>query len=971
MSDFLKQLSESLYTGFIDLNRPSKPNFVPQILVNNKTEGKKVLTTIENELLLCDNFWFSVAFVTTSGVASLINTLKLIEEKGKFGKILVSQYLNFTQPEALARLIQLRNIEVKIAVEGDFHAKGYLFRNGLYYNLIVGSSNLTANALSVNKELNLKISATPDSFIINSALKEFSYEFEKAVPVDLDFIKNYKKEYDNQIHINKQYKDLLKEYLPTKVQPNTMQVDALRNIDALRKEGKDKALLISATGTGKTYLSAFDVKAYKPKRFLFVVHRSNILKAAIKTYKDVFGSSKTYGIYSGSNKELDSDFIFSTIQTLSMQQNLEQFNPEQFEYIVIDETHRAGAETYQRVIKYFKPKFLLGMTATPERTDGLDIFKLFNYNIAYEIRLHKALEMQIVSPFHYYGVTDILVDGERAIEAKDFNKLASKDRVNHIIEKASFYGTDSGVLRGLVFCSSIEECKELSNAFNQSGFKTVALSGDNSEQERTIAINLLESEEIDEKLDYIFTYDIFNEGIDIPKVNQIILLRPTQSAIVFVQQIGRGIRKIDSKEYLTVIDFIGNYKNNYLVPIALYGDNSYNKDTLRKLISSKSSFIPGSSTINFDEIAKAKIFESINTANMQQKKDLIKDYRLLKYELGRIPMMIDFEKQGSRDPQLYVNSAKSYFNFVAEQEVAYQNKISQKERKLLELFSSEINNAKRIEESIILSKLLSERAVSKTEVLEVLFQEFGIRSNNDSINSAIQNLNFGFITENKNNKLVPVKDIYGFELITTSNKQINLTKQFQRFIDNKTFLSFLVDSIEYALFKFKKINSLFKYNNGFHLYQKYSRKDVFRILNWPQNPVAQNVGGYMISPDKTNCPIFVTYHKRDDISDTTKYDDGFESNSEFKWMSKSNRNLNSPDVKAILNTQSPLRLPLFIKKDDGEGTDFYYMGELKVMEGQYSETKMISDKKASVVKINFSISPSVDDNMYQYLTETI
>ena len=970
MSDFLKQLSESLYTGFIDLSRPSKPNFVPQILVNNKEEGKKVLTTIENELLVCDNFWFSVAFVTTSGVASLINTLKLIEEKGKFGKILVSKYLNFTQPEALARLIQIRNIEVKIAVVGDFHSKGYLFRNGLYYNLIVGSSNLTANALSVNKELNLKITATPDSSIINSALKEFSDEFEKAVPVDLDFINNYKKEYKNQQVINNQYKELLKEHLPTRVHPNKMQIDALRNIDALRKEGKDKALLISATGTGKTYLSAFDVKAYQPKRFLFIVHRSNIIHAAIKTYKEVFGTTKTYGIYSGNNKELDNDYIFSTIQTLSIKQNLEQFNPELFEYIVIDETHRAGAETYQRVIKYFKPKFLLGMTATPERTDGLDIFKLFNYNIAYEIRLHKALEMQMVSPFHYYGVTDILVDGEKAIEAKDFNKLASKDRVNHIIEKITFYGTDNGVLRGLVFCSSVEECKELSKAFNQLGYKTVALSGENNEEERVMAINRLESEDINEKLDYIFTYDIFNEGIDIPKVNQVVLLRPTQSAIVFVQQLGRGIRKIDSKEYLTVIDFIGNYKNNYLVPIALYGDNSYNKDSLRKLISSKSCFIPGSSTINFDEITKGKIFESINTANMQQKKDLIKDYRLLKYELGRIPMMIDFEKYGSRDPQLFINSAKSYFNFVAEQEQAY-NKISQDEKKLLELFSTEINNAKRIEESLILSTLLTEGSISTNEIMEILFQEYGIQSSSASINSAIKNLNFGFITENKNKKLVPVKDIYGFELVTISNEQITLTKQFQKFTENKTFHTFLVDNIQYAIYKFKKINTSYKYNNGFHLYQKYSRKDVFRILNWPQNPVAQNVGGYMISPDKTNCPIFVTYHKSEDISDTTKYDDGFESNTEFKWMSKSNRNLNSPDVKAIINTRTPLRLPLFIKKDDGEGTDFYYMGELKVIDGQFSETKMMGDKKASVVKINFSIYPSVDDNMYQYLTETI
>ncbi len=968
MNDFLKQLSDSLYTGFIDIHSPSTPKLVPQILVNNKEEGKKVLTTIENELLVCDNFWFSVAFVTTSGVASLINTLKLIEEKGKFGKILVSQYLNFTQPEALARLIQIRNIELKIAVEGDFHSKGYLFRRGLHYNLIIGSSNLTANALSVNKELNLKISATPDSAIINSALKEFRDEFEKAVPVDEEFIANYRKEFNNQLSINNQYRELLKQKMPSKVQPNKMQVDALRNIAALRKEGKDKALLISATGTGKTYLSAFDVKAYQPKRFLFIVHRFNIIRAAISTYEEVFGNSKTIGIYSGSNKEFDKDFVFSTIQTLSIQNNLEQFSPDQFDYIVIDETHRAGADTYQRVIKYFKPKFLLGMTATPERTDGLDVFKLFNYNIAYEIRLHKALEMQMVSPFHYYGVTDILVDGETAIEARDFNKLASHDRVHHIIEKTKFYGTDNGVLRGLVFCSSVDECKVLSQQFNKLGLKTVALAGEDSEEARDRAINLLESDNKEEKLDYIFTYDIFNEGIDIPKVNQVILLRPTQSAIVFVQQLGRGIRKIESKEYLTVIDFIGNYKNNYLVPIALYGDNSYNKDTLRKLISGKSSFIPGSSTINFDEITKGKIFESINTANMQQKKDLIKDFRLLKYELGRVPMMLDFEKHGSRDPQLYIKSAKSYYNFVAEQEPDYRNKINQTEKKLLELFSCEVNNAKRIEESLILSKLLSDGRFSKAQLQETILKEYNIQTSHETIESAINNLNFGFVTEKKDKKLIPVKDIYGFDLVNQTDDDIKISNQFLHLIENTTFHAFLLDSVNYSLYKFKRVNSTFKYNDGFHLYQKYSRKEVFRIMNWSRNPVAQNVGGYMVSSDNTNCPIFVTYHKADNISETTDYDDGFESKSEFKWMSKSKRTLYSPDVKAIINMQTPLRLPLFIKKDDGEGTDFYYMGELKLIEGKYHQTKMESKKKASVVEIHFSISPTVDDNMYQYLT---
>lgn len=970
MSDFFKQLTDSLYTGFIDINKPSDPYLVPQILVNNKEEAKKVLTTIENELLVCDNFWFSVAFVTTNGVASLINTLQIIEKKGCFGKILVSKYLNFTQPEALARLSQLKNIELKIAVEGDFHSKGYLFRKGLHYNLIVGSSNLTANALSRNKELNLKISATPDSAIINSALKEFSDEFGKAVTVDFDFIQEYKKEYSEQRKITNKYEELVKESLPKKLQPNQMQVDALRNIEKLRKDGENKALLISATGTGKTYLSAFDVKAFNPKRFLFIVHRFNIIESAIITYEKVFGNTITIGKFSGNEKEVEKDFIFTTIQTISLQKNLNKFKPDQFDYIVIDESHRAGAKSYQKVIKYFKPKFLLGMTATPERTDGLDIFKSFDYNIAYEIRLHKALEMEMVSPFHYYGIQDILVD-DKAVKIKDFKKLASKERIKHIIDKAKFYGTDDGILRGLVFCSSLPECKILSEEFNKLNYKTIALSGKNEDDERSEAIRRLESDIPEEKLDYIFTYDIFNEGIDIPKANQIILLRPTKSSIVFVQQLGRGLRKIDSKEYLTVLDFIGNYQNNYLVPIALYGDQTYNKNKLRQLINRRSATIPGTSTINFDEVTKSKIFESINKANLQQKRELLNDYKALKLRVKRIPMMMDFLMNDLRDPKLYIDYAKSYYNFVRDNETEYPIKINGLQKKLLELFSNEINNAIRIEETLILSKLITTEKISKIELINILFNDYNIQSNDSIIESAVNNLNFGFITERINKKLVPVKNIYNLKIINYINDTLEFSNEFKENLKNQEFSKYLIDTINYSLEKICKIHNLYPFISGFHLYQKYTRKDVFRILNWKVKPLEQNVGGYSISSDDKTCPIFVTYHKSNKIPDSTNYEDRFESKTELKWMTKSKRTLNSPDVRKILKTKNPMRLPLFIKKSDKEGIDYYYIGELKIIEDKTFQTRMSGKKNEAVVSINFNISPPVEDSLYNYIIEPI
>jgi len=421
-----------------------------------------------------------------------------------------------------------------------------------------------------------------------------------------------------------------------------MQIEALGNLKNLRVEGKNKALIISATGTGKTYLSAFDAKAFNPKKLLFVVHRLTITKDSLTTFRSVFGNDKTMGLYSGSKRDLDCDFVFSTIQTISKTNHLDNFSKDYFDYIIIDETHRSGAGSYLRLIEHFEPKFLLGMTATPERTDGNDIFQLFDHNIAYEIRLSRAMEEEMLSSFHYYGVTDLSIDNIEVDRKSDFRYLVSNERVERIIEQAKFYGSDNGITRGLIFCSRKNEAVELSELFNSKGFRTVALTGDSNEKERARAIEKLETDNLSEKLDYIFTVDIFNEGIDIPKINQIIMLRPTESAIIFIQQLGRGLRKLDGKGYLTVIDFIGNYENNYLIPIALYGDTSYNKDSLRKLITEGSRMIPGASTINFDEITKERIFQYIDSANMQLFADLKKDYNLLKFTLGRTPMMMDF-----------------------------------------------------------------------------------------------------------------------------------------------------------------------------------------------------------------------------------------------------------------------------------------------------------------------------------------
>lgn len=479
MIDAFKQdFKKSLDTGFVDRQIESEVIYRPKLLINKQIPKEKVLSTILQELNHCDEFNLSVAFVSTSGIAVLFNTLLELEKKGIKGKVLVSQYLNFTQPEALRKLLNFNNIELRIANKSKSHTKGYIFKTPNYCNVIIGSSNLTASALTVNKEWNLKVSGLHSSEIVNKVISEFESDFKEAKLVTKEYISEYEITY-NKAKVSTKLN--AEDAIPEIVEPNKMQIEALQNLEKLRKEKKSKALIISATGTGKTYLSAFDAKAFKPKKLLFVVHRLNIAKKALETFRRIFKDTKL-GLYSGNERDLGADYIFSTIQTISREDNLSKFEKNHFDYIIIDESHRSGANSYLRVIKYFEPKFLLGMTATPERTDGNDIFSLFDHNIAYEIRLNRAMEEGMLCQFHYFGITDLKVNNELLENTKDFNLLANDERVSRIIEKAKLYGTYNGITRGLVFCSRNNEAKLLAEKFNKKGFKSIALSGDNSER---------------------------------------------------------------------------------------------------------------------------------------------------------------------------------------------------------------------------------------------------------------------------------------------------------------------------------------------------------------------------------------------------------------------------------------------------------------------------------------------------------
>ncbi|WP_294406858.1 DEAD/DEAH box helicase [uncultured Clostridium sp.] len=948
--------------GLINSQENSNLALLPKLLVNDYSKGNKVLNELISELNKCNEFYISVAFITSSGIVPLIETLKSLEKKNIKGKILTTDYLNFSEPKALKKLLQFSNIELRLYSKENFHTKGYIFKFDDHYKMIVGSSNLTQTALTQNKEWNLKISSLEEGYLTENVLNEFNTLWNDAYKLTLEWIETYESIYNKQRQFTK--KTTVPSVSQYKLKPNKMQVAAIQNLNRLRANGKNKGLLISATGTGKTYLSAFEIREFNPNRTLFLVHREQIAKQALKSFKNVFGDTKTMGILSGSSKDTSKDFIFSTVQTLSKDDVLNSFDKNTFDYIVIDEVHKAGARTYQKIVNYFTPKFLLGMTATPERSDDFDIFKMFDYNIAYEIRLTQALEENLLCPFHYFGISDLEIDGVILDEQSDFRYLINEKRVDHIIEKINLYGYCGDRVKGLIFCSNKNEAYELSNLFNKRGYNTVALSGDDSQSDREKAIRRLEQDDLYNSLDYIFTVDIFNEGVDIPSVNQVIMLRPTQSAIVFVQQLGRGLRKNNDKEYVIILDFIGNYKNNFLIPIALFGDRTFNKDTIRKYVMEGSRIIPGCSTINFDEISKKRIFESIDIANFNDIKLIKESYNNLKKKIGRIPSLMDFDTYDSMDPIRIFDSKSlgSYHKFLKKYEKEYTVELNPSQELFIELISKKFASGKRPHELLLIKSILDEKEKLISCLKTDLFLKYNISFKSTTETNIVNILTNEFPTGS--GKKTYAECIF----IEKCDDDYTVSEIFKQYLQNKDFKSIILELITFGLYRYELNYSDRYMNTCFKLYQKYTYEDVCRILEWEKGEVALNIGGYKFDKSTKTYPVFINYHKNDDISDTINYEDRFISNNELIAISKSGRSAASDDIVQAYNAEkNGVEMSLFVRKnkDDKISKEFYFLGKIKTI-GDPLEFTMKNTNK-SAVEITYQLNTPIRDDIYEYI----
>ncbi len=990
MNNSMKQLQRGWETAFVDKSIYSDERYRPRFVLNDSKQGRKVLTAIEGELGSCDSFCFSVAFVTMTGITPLLQTLKELEENNIPGRIITTDYLGFSEPKALKVLNSFSNIELRFycAEERGFHTKGYIFKQGQEHRIILGSANLTGDALTKNEEWNTRLVSMEQGEYVDNIVTRFEQLWQdEHTKSYAEIAAAYETYYESKRQLRQEndfvtIQESTGSYI-TKLQPNLMQQQFVENLISLRDHGAKRALLISATGTGKTYAAAFGVRTFQPKRMLFLIHREQIAKQAMKSFVRVLGarSASEMGLLSGTTKDSwDKKYIFATIQTVSKTESLMHYARNAFDFIIVDEAHHGGACSYQKIIDYFSPKMLLGMTASPDRTDGFDIYGLFDHNIAYEIRLQQALEEDFLCPFHYFGITDAYLDDE-ALEKDNLDKaitaLTDDARVDFVLEKIQYYGYSGSRVKGVIFCSRNKEADLLSQLINQRinpdtnrCYRTISIAGKNTSQEREQAIERLVNDSLpeEEKLDYIISVDIFNEGVDIPEINQVIMLRPTQSPVVFIQQLGRGLRKYQNKEYVVILDFIGNYVDkNFMIPIALSGDRSYNKDNIRRCLIEGNRVIPGESTIHFDKIAKQRIFQSIDNSNLGDIRLIRENYEKLRNKLGRIPRLMEFDAYGEMDVSCIFRHGRlgSYYKFLSRYEKEYQVKLNGLEEKMLNYISSKFGEGKRPHELVLLKLMLAGKERLLRELQQVLRQEYGIEFRRNTRKNIVNLMTGSFATGSAKNTFADCI------FIETEGEDYKISDVFAKCLENKDFRNMVQEVTDFGLYRYA-INYQSTYGDkAFRLYQKYDYEDVCRLLEWSQNVVPLNIGGYKYDQESYTYPVFINYDKAEGISESIAYHDRFENNGQLIAISKGKRTTESEDVRRFMNAaRENLPVDLFVRKnknDKNEAKNFYYLGRM------YAQgCKNITMKSGeSAAEIFWNLEVPVREDIYDYITSEV
>lgn len=924
--------------------------------MNNLVTNNEITNFFNNitELLdNCESFCFNVAFINFSGIQLLLDSFKKLEEKNIKGKILTSTYLNFTQIKALEKIKKFKNIELKIydceVTNIGFHSKSYIFEFKDDYKILIGSSNITASAFKSNIEWNVKTVAKKDDIFLKDVLNEFEALWKNSREVNDEFLTSYSNFLNSQ---NKEFKS----FNSNQIKTNFMQEKALEKLENLRKKGENKALIIAATGSGKTYLSAFDVKNFKAKTILFLVHRENILIKAKQSFEEILPQINSFGLYTGNKKEQDKNYLFSTIQTMSS--NFSDFSRDFFDYIIIDEAHHVTSPSYKRILDYFKPKFLLGLTATSNRMDGNSIYEVFDENIALDIRLNEALEHNLIVPFHYYGISDIQSIDYENVDLTKIDLLAKllsvNKRVDFIIDKMDFYSNSGNKRKVLGFCVSKEHSNFMSEEFNKKGINSITLTSEDSISKREDSIKRLENE--NDSLEVIFTVDIFNEGIDIPSINMVLFLRPTNSPIVFVQQLGRGLRKYKNKEFLTVLDFIGNHKKAYLIALALVGNKMIDKESIK--LSIENNFADFKNAfISMDEISKNRILEQINKENFNQLKYLKEQYFEVKNILGKVPTLLDFlQFEDVIKPLKFVDESKSYIEFLAKVE---ENK------KLKELILDEnfvkairfIENElpiKRVYEFVILKYLLNNDFCDENIAFKIL-NKYLNRVDKETIMHSFLYLRQDFLDSAQKNRYL--------KLINYENKIARKTKEFEELLKNENYKKIFEDSLNFGIYNYEEDFGSTDFGKPFlKLYSKYNMLNIAKLCNFPKIHSSFRGSGFL--KYENDFFLFINLEK-EKFSKSANYHNAFLSKDVFTYQSKPSHSSDKGDGERLCeNKKFGVKLHIFVRKYvqvDKKTQDFIYLGVANTL--KYWDNKPIS--------LELKLENPLSDKLFEEFTKIV
>ncbi len=854
------------------------------------------LETIQTNLRHCTEFSFSVSFIKWAGLVLLKNDIQAALDRGVKGRLITTTYQNFTDIESLSFFLKLavsyNNFECHLDDEcfldtknysvNGFHSKGYIFHFNDRCELIVGSSNITRYALLKNIEWDLVIDCDITDTAFVDANIEFSTLWDKTLPITQDIISHYSQKLNFAI----ERWDMDYDRSTQAINPNYMQRKALKELNRMRAIGNTRSLIVSATGSGKTYLAAFDARNFDPQRLLYIVHEGSILKKSLETFQEVFGGAKTCGLYSGEAKELEADFIFAT--NVSMCRSLELFDKKEFDYIIIDECHHAVADTYRKIIDYFEPEFLLGLTATENRMDNKDVVELFGNNIPYELRLRDAIINDLIVPFHYYGIHDTLVDYglSDAAERRLIAQMASEDNCEFIHEQIEKHRLEGQKLKALAFCRNNQHARMMAENLSQY-YNTAYLSGKNKTGERIRAYNDLQDDNKD--LEILFAVDILNEGVDIPGVNMVLFLRPTESSTIFIQQLGRGLRKFANKTFVTVLDFIGNsYKRSVHIALAL-GSLSKGFILEKKLLKSmvKNDFAELGLNdygviIQIDELSKTNIIEYIDSENFNQLKYIKQDYNNFK-EFLKTPsypkhmdyINSDYAPNLLKFMKIKIDSKKtnSYYGFLkgigesvpafSEDQIATINYLSG----LLPLV--------RRHEFLIVKHLIA--GVTSKDQLYLLLNTEISGCTNEQIDHAMR-----FMCEGK--------------AISVSDNVVSLCGA-----NEPEFTDFINDMLDYGLVQY---SARYKDEDVFLLYQDYRQDQaLMKIL---ENPKHNQLGTYY---KDGNMYIFAGLKKDANVNEHLNYKDKFLSNDVFQWESVANI-----DAKEEAKQASSKQAFIFVRK---------------------------------------------------------